>query len=78
MIIDNFSRYIWAILLKNKSPQRKTNELSNFLTSKKRRTIKIELDRGVEFFDSIFQNSLKVKNIYHCSRFTGKRPSKAE
>ena len=39
--------------------------------------MKLESDRGAEFYNSIFQN-FKNKNIHHYSRFTDKGPSIAE
>ena len=76
--IDNFSKYLWAIPLKNKYSQTITNEFSNILTTSKRSPLKIESDRGSEFYNFIFQNFLKSKNIRHYSRFTDKGPSIAE
>ena len=67
-----------AIPLKNKYSQSITNDFSNILTTSKRKPIKIESDRGTEFYNSIFQNLLKNKNIQHYSRFTDKGPSIAE
>ena len=78
IVIDNFSKYLWAIPLKNKYSQTITNELSNIITTSKRKPLKIESDRGTEFYNSIFQNFLKAKNIQHYSRFTDKGPSIAE
>ena len=78
IIVDNFSKYLWAIPLKNKYSQTITNEFSNILTNSKRKPLKIESDRGTEFYNSIFQNFLKSKNIQHYSRFTDKGPSIAE
>ena len=78
IIINNFSKYLWAIPLKNKSSKTITNEFSNILTTSKRKPLKIESDRGAEFHNSIFQNFLKSKNIHHYSRFTDKGPSIAE
>ena len=78
IIIDNYSKYLWAIPLKNKYNQTITNEFSNILTTSKRSPLKIESDRGAEFFNSIFQNFLKTKNIHHYSRFTDKGSSIAE
>ena len=78
IIIDNFSKYLWAIPLKNKYSQTITNEFSNILTTSKRKPLKLESDRGSEFYNSIFQNFLKSKNIQHYSRFTDKGPSIAE
>ena len=77
IIIDNFSKYLWAIPLENKYSQTITDEFSIFLTTSKRKPLKIESDRGTEFYNSIFQNFLKSKNIQH-SRFTEKGPSIAE
>ena len=54
IIIDNFSKHFRAIPLKNKYSQTKTNEFSNILTTSKRKPLKIESDRGTEFYKSIF------------------------
>ena len=78
VILDNFSKYLWAIPLKNKYSQTITNEFSNILPTSKRKNLKTESDRGSEFYNSIFQNFLKTKNIQHYSRFTDKIPSIAE
>ena len=78
IIIDNFSKYLWAIRLKNKYSKTITDEFSNILTTSKRRPLKIESDRGAEFYNSIFQNFLRSKSIQHYSRFTDKGPSIAE
>ena len=78
IIIDNFSKYLWATPLKNKYSQTITNEFSKILSTSKRQPNKLESDRGTEFYDSIFQNFLKSKNIGHYSRYTDKGPSIAE
>ena len=78
IIIDNFSKNLWAIPLKNKHSQTITNEFSNILSTSKRKPLKIESDRGTEFYNSIFQNFIKLKNIRLYSRFTDKGPSIAE
>ena len=78
VIIANFSKYLWCFLLKNKYSQTITNDFSNIWTTSKRKPLKIESERGSEFYNNIFQNSIKTKNIQHYSRFTDKRPSIAE
>ena len=78
VVIDNFSKYLWAIPLKNKYSQTITNEFSNILTTSKRKPLKIESDRGSEFYNSFFQNFLNSKSIHHYSRYTDKGPSIAE
>ena len=78
IVIDNFSKYLWAIPLRNKHSQTITNEFSNILTISNRKPLKLESDRGTEFYNSIFQNFLKTKNIQNYSRYTDKGPSIAE
>ena len=73
IIIDNSSEYLWAIPLKNRNSQTITNEFSNFLTTSKRKLLKIESDRGSERYNSVFQNFLKSENVQHYSRLTDKR-----
>ena len=78
VIIHNYSKYSWGIPLKNKNSKRMTDEFSHVLSKSKRRPLKLESDRGSEWYNSIYQNLLKVKNIHHLSRFTDKGPSIAE
>ena len=75
VIIDKFSKYLWAIPLKNKYSQTITNEFSNLLSTSKRKPNKIESERGTEFYISFFRNLLKTKNIRYFSRLTHKGPS---
>ena len=42
VIIDKYSKYLWAITLKNIYSQTITNEFSNILTTSKRKPLKIE------------------------------------
>ena len=62
--IDNFSEKLWAIPLKSKYSQTVTNEFSNKLTISEGKALKIESDRGTEFYNGIFQNFLR-KKIYN-------------
>ena len=57
VIIDIFSKYLWAVPVKIKYSQTITNEFSKILTTSKRKPLKIESDRRTEFYNSIFQNS---------------------
>ena len=75
LLIDKFK---WAIPLKNKNAQTITKVFSIFFLKSKRRPNKLETDRETEFFNLIFQNFLKVKNLRHYSGFTDKGPSTAE
>ena len=55
-----------------------TDVFSNIVTISERSPIKLESDRGSEWYNSIFQNFLKHKNNQRYSRFTDKGPSIAE
>ena len=53
VIIDNFSKYLWCIPLKNKYSQTITDEFSNILTKSKRSPLKIkaiEVRSGIILF----------------------------
>ena len=78
VIIDNYSKYLWAVSLENKISQTITSEFMNILSTPKRTPLKLESDRGAEWHNSISQNFLKTKNIQNYSRFTDKDPSIAE
>ena len=69
---------MWAIPLRNKYCQTIKKEFSSILTTSKRHPLKIECDRGAEFYNNIFQNFLKSRNIHHSSRYTDKGPSVCE
>ena len=74
VIIDSFTEYTWCIPLKTKYSEKITNEFPNILNKSKRHPIKIESDRGAEFYKSIFQNFLKSKKMKLYSKFTDKSP----
>ena len=54
-----------------------SQEFSFILTTSKRSPVKVERDRGKEWYNSI-QNLLKTKNIHHFPRFTDIGPSIVE
>ena len=79
VIIDNFSKNTWCIPLTNKYGETITKEFLKMLAStSKRKPLKVESDRGEEWYNSVFQNFLKFKKTQHYSRFTEKGPSIAE
>ena len=62
IIIDNFSKYTWAVPLK-KTAETVTNQFPKTQTISKRRPLKLESDRGKEWYFFIFQNFLNSKNL---------------
>ena len=55
IIIEIFSKDLWASPLKNKNNQTIPKEFWNILTKSKRKPPKIESNRGVEFYNKTFQ-----------------------
>ena len=63
VIIDNFSKFGWAVPLKNKNAQTITNSFENVLINSKRKLNSVESDRGKDFYNSIFEGFLNRNNI---------------
>ena len=61
ILIDNFSKFVWTIPLKNQSIKTVSAEFLYILTSSKRRPIKLGSDKGSKFHKSIIRNFLKFK-----------------
>ena len=62
-IIDNHTKYAWAIPLKDKSGKSTTTAFKNLLETSKRKPHKIWSDRGKEFYNQTFLHYLKEQNI---------------
>ena len=78
VIIDKFIKKLRTIPIKNQYSETITDEFSNILSTPKRSPLKLESDRGKEWYNSIFRNFLKRKIIQNYSRFTDKIRSIAE
>ena len=68
VVIDNFSKFGWTVLLKNKNAQTLKDSFENILITSKRKPNLIESDRGKEFYNNIFQDFLNKNNITLYSR----------
>ena len=66
--IDNFSKYGWTVLLKNKNAQTIKDSFEKIIISSRRKPILIESDRGKEFSNNIFQDFLNKNNVKIYSR----------
>ena len=62
-IIDNHTKYAWAIPLKDKSGKSTTTALKSLIEKEKRKPHKIWSDRGKEFYNTKFLHYLKEQNI---------------
>ena len=63
IIIDNFSKYLWAIPLKNNYSQTITNEFSIILKPQNESLSKQKAEEGLNFIIVSFRTSWEVKII---------------
>ena len=63
-IIDNHTKYAWAIPLKDKSGKSTTTAFKKLIETSKRKPHKIWSDRGKEFYKKTFLDFLKEQNIH--------------
>ena len=62
-IIDNDTKYAWAIPLKDKSGKSTTEAFKKLIETSKRKPNKVWSDRGKEFYNTTFLHYLKEQNI---------------
>ena len=62
-IIDNHTKYAWAIPLKDKSGKSTTTAFKSLFEKTKRKPDKIWSDRGKQFYDKTFLEFLKQNEI---------------
>ena len=55
-VIDIFSKYAWVVPLKDKKGITITNAFQKILKESNRKTNKIWVDKGSEFYNSSFKN----------------------
>ena len=67
IIIDNFSKYLWAKRLKNNCSKRTTHEFSNILSTSQRSPVKIEARNFIILFLRTFCK-LKIYDIIQDSQ----------
>ena len=62
-IIDNHTKYAWAIPLKDKSGKSTTTAFKKLIETSERKPHKIWSDRGKEFYNQTFLHYLNEQNI---------------
>ena len=68
VVIDNFSKFVWTVPLKNKNAQTTKDSFENILLVSKTKPKLIESDGGKEFYNKIFQDFLNKDNMKLYSR----------
>lgn len=69
-IIDTFSKYAYLRGLKSKGGEEVMKALKSVFEDSKRTPVKLESDRGKEFYNKHVQKLLKDKNISHYSTYS--------
>lgn len=77
-VIDIFSKYGWAIPLKNKSGMEVTNAMKKIFVLDHRVPRNIQTDNGKEFYNKYFSELMLRNNINHYSTFSKLKASIAE
>jgi hypothetical protein len=62
-VIDVFSKYAWAIPLKTKTGPELVKAFQTIIGESKRKPVKLQCDKGVEFVNKVFQTYLKTEGI---------------
>ena len=68
VVIDNFSKIVWTVVLKDKKSQRITNSFENNVISSKQKPNLFKRDRGKEFISKTFIDFLNKSNFKRYSR----------
>ena len=72
VVIDNFSKFAWLLLLKNKYAPSITDAFSQIIKTSKRKPYLLETDDGEEYVNRTFHQFLNNKNNKRHSRYTDK------
>ena len=62
-ILDLYTRYAWAIPLKDKTGITITNVFQKIFKEYNRKPTKLWVDRGTEYYNKVFKNFLLENNI---------------
>lgn len=78
VVINTFSKYVWAIPVKRKTGGDVTSAMRTVLTSLKVSPNNLQTDMGKEFYNKEFQNLMKEYNINHYSSYSSLKSSIVE
>lgn len=79
MVIDIFSKRVWAMQLKNKTGEEVTNAMASIFTSNPEHIPRnLHTDEGKEFYNQHFQRLMKKHGINHYSTYSSMKASIVE
>ena len=61
--IDLFSKYVWVVPMKDKKGVSIVNAFKKIISEGWRKSNKIWVDQGIEFYNNSFNDFLKINNI---------------
>lgn len=77
-VIDCFSKFAWAVPLKQKTADSVAKAMENVFLSSKSTPKHIQSDQGKEFYNSKFNSLMKQYNVNHYSTFSNIKASIVE
>lgn len=78
VVIDTFSKYAWAVPLKNKDKNSVSNAFNKILYTQNRCPKNLQTDLGTEFYNDKFKDICRQYSINHYSTFSTKKASIVE
>lgn len=73
VVIDVFSKYVWAEAVKNKTSQNIVKAMKKIFSESKRIPKNMQTDHGKEFYNHEFQNLMEKLKINHYSTYSSKK-----
>lgn len=78
VVIDCFSKFVWAKPIKNKSGPEVTQAMDEIFKESKRTCKNLNTDQGTEFYNVYFKNLMKKYNVNHYSTYSVKKAAIVE
>lgn len=78
VVIDCFSKFVWAKPIKNKSGPEVTKAMDVIFKESKRTCNNLNTDQGTEFYNVHFKALMKKHNVNHYSTYTVKKAAIVE
>lgn len=78
VVINVFSKFVWAIPVKRKTGEEVTKAMTSILLESKTTPKHLQTDLGKEFYNQHFQNLMKSYNIKHYSVYSNKKAAVVE
>lgn len=78
VIINAFSKFVWAYPIKRKSGEEVSEAMKKLFSNKKNIPKNLQTDMGKEFYNKSFQHLMQVFNVNHYSTYSSTKSSIVE